>query len=157
MPATVSVSIWNSINAISGSWSVLTILYVFGEGKNSISCVSNSITIYFLDFVNLVDASNCVSISNCITAFAGIYSSTGFCIFGKTAGVCLYRPGESKLRTAPTLPIHHQLPIHYKSTSCLLAPTGALVVMMVYNTYIYKPTFSDFEHLCLSILLKGSL
>ena len=27
----------------------------------------------------------------------------------------------------------------------LLAPTGALVVMMVYYTYIYQPTFSDFH------------
>ena len=32
----------------------------------------------------------------------------------------------------------------------LLAPTGALVVMMVYYTYIYQPTFSDFHsvHWC---------
>ena len=37
----------------------------------------------------------------------------------KNSWVCLYRPGESKLRTAPTLPVHHQLPIHYKSTSFL--------------------------------------
>ena len=27
----------------------------------------------------------------------------------------------------------------------LLAPTGALVLMMVYYTYIYQPTFSDFH------------
>ena len=39
----------------------------------------------------------------------------------------------------------------------LLAPTGALVLMMVYDIYIYPPTFSDFEHLCLSILLQVSL
>ena len=39
---------------------------------------------------------------------------------------------------------------------CLLAPTGALVLMMVYCIYIYSPTFSDFEHLCLSILLQVS-
>ena len=43
----------------------------------------------------------------------------------------------------------------------LLAPTGALVLMMVY--YISAAaaaaaaTFSDFEHLCLSILLQVSL
>ena len=38
----------------------------------------------------------------------------------------------------------------------LLAPTGALVLMMVH--YISAvATFSDFEHLCLSILLQVSL
>ena len=45
--------------------------------------------------------------------------------------------------------------------SFLLAPTGALVLMMVYYIYIYisiyPATFSDFEHLCLSILLQVSL
>ena len=43
----------------------------------------------------------------------------------------------------------------------LLSPTGALVLMMVYYIYIYisiyPATFSDFEHLCLSILLQVSL
>ena len=43
----------------------------------------------------------------------------------------------------------------------LLAPTGALVLMMVYYIYIYlsiyPATFSDFEHLCLSIQLQVSL
>ena len=40
----------------------------------------------------------------------------------------------------------------------LLAPTGALILMMVYYIYIYiRTTFSDFEHLCLSILLQVSL
>ena len=47
------------------------------------------------------------------------------------------------------------------SLLCLLAPTGALVLMMVYYIYIYlsiyPATFSDFEHLCLSILLQVSL
>ena len=38
----------------------------------------------------------------------------------------------------------------------LLAPTGALVLMMVYYISI-NPLFSDFEHLCLSILLQVSL
>ena len=28
----------------------------------------------------------------------------------------------------------------------LLAPSGALIVMMCYYIYIYQPTFSDFEH-----------
>ena len=43
-----------------------------------------------------------------------------------------------------------------------LAPTGALVLMMVYYISIRAAdsaaaTFSDFEHLCLSILLQVSL
>ena len=42
-------------------------------------------------------------------------------------------------------------------TGCLLAPTGALVLTMVYDISIYPATFSDFEHLCLSILLQVSL
>ena len=49
----------------------------------------------------------------------------------------------------------HTLPIIH--IGFLLAPTGALVLMMVYDIYIYPPTFSDFEHLCLSILLQVSL
>ena len=41
---------------------------------------------------------------------------------------------------------------------CLLAPTGALVLMMVYYiSAAAAATFSDFEHLCLSILLQVSL
>ena len=42
---------------------------------------------------------------------------------------------------------------------CLLAPTGALVLMMVYyiSAAAAAATFSDFEHLCLSILLQVSL
>ena len=42
----------------------------------------------------------------------------------------------------------------------LLAPSGALIVMMVYYIYIYtyiQVTFSDFEHLSLSIMLQVSL
>ena len=40
----------------------------------------------------------------------------------------------------------------------LLAPTGALVLMMVYDiSAAAAATFSDFEHLCLSILLQVSL
>ena len=39
----------------------------------------------------------------------------------------------------------------------LLAPTGALVLMMVYYISEAAPTFSDLEHLCLSILLQVSL
>ena len=40
----------------------------------------------------------------------------------------------------------------------LLAPTGALVLMMVYYiSAAAAATFSDFEHLCLSILLQVSL
>ena len=38
-----------------------------------------------------------------------------------------------------------------------LAPTGALVLMMVYYISAAAATFSDFEHLCLSILLQMSL
>ena len=43
-----------------------------------------------------------------------------------------------------------------KKKKSLLAPTGALVLMMVYYIYI-RTTFSDVEHLCLSILLQVSL
>ena len=39
----------------------------------------------------------------------------------------------------------------------LLAPTGALVLMTVYYISAAAATFSDFEHLCLSILLQVSL
>ena len=41
----------------------------------------------------------------------------------------------------------------------LLAPSGALIVMMVYyiSAAAAAPTFSDFQHLCLSILLQVSL
>ena len=41
----------------------------------------------------------------------------------------------------------------------LLAPTGALVLMMVrdISAAAVVATFSDFEHLCLSILLQVSL
>ena len=39
----------------------------------------------------------------------------------------------------------------------LLAPTGALVLMMVYYISKAAPTFSDLEQLCLSILLEVSL
>ena len=38
----------------------------------------------------------------------------------------------------------------------LLAPTGALILMMVRDISV-APAFSDFEHLCLSILLQVSL
>ena len=39
----------------------------------------------------------------------------------------------------------------------LLAPTGALILMMVRDISVAVPAFSDFEHLCLSILLQVSL
>ena len=39
----------------------------------------------------------------------------------------------------------------------LLAPTGALVLMMVYYISKAAATFSDLEQLCLSILLEVSL
>ena len=39
----------------------------------------------------------------------------------------------------------------------LLAPTGALILMMVRDISVAAPAFSDFEHLCLSILLQVSL
>ena len=39
----------------------------------------------------------------------------------------------------------------------LLAPTGALVLMMVRDISVAAPAFSDFEHLCLSILSQVSL
>ena len=48
--------------------------------------------------------------------------------------------------------------LKYLEIFLLLAPTGALVLMMVYCIYIRAAaTFSDFEHLCLSILLQVSL
>ena len=44
-----------------------------------------------------------------------------------------------------------------KLKETFLAPTGALVLMMVYYISAAAATFSDFEHLCLSILLQVSL
>ena len=43
------------------------------------------------------------------------------------------------------------------SLESLLAPTGALILMMVRDISVAAPAFSDFEHLCLSILLQVSL
>ena len=53
----------------------------------------------------------------------------------------------------------HATKRHSPKTTSLLAPTGALVVMMVYyiSAAAAAATFSDFEHLCLSILLQVSL
>ena len=52
--------------------------------------------------------------------------------------------------------IFHQITTTLYAKKSFLAPTGALVLMMVY--YISKAaTFSDLEQLCLSILLEVSL
>ena len=52
----------------------------------------------------------------------------------------------------------HSDGLFQRSAHQLLAPTGALILMMVRDISVAAaPAFSDFEHLCLSILLQVSL
>ena len=60
----------------------------------------------------------------------------------------------------PTIKFYMNLLLLIFTPINLLAPTGALVLMMVRDisaAAAAAATFSDFEHLCLSILLQVSL
>ena len=50
-------------------------------------------------------------------------------------------------RSASQCSVHFDIQLNQltQGPGMLLAPTGALVVMMVYYTNIYQPTFSDFH------------
>ena len=70
-------------------------------------------------------------------------------MFGPPSELLLF----DKIDSLPDVLIPYNCSRHY---DILLAPSGALIVMMVYYISAAAATFSDFEHSSLSIMLQVS-